>query len=43
MPKDKRIYINLAVDMDRNPKYINLTDGQKWLIVKAIIDRKSVV
>lgn len=37
MPKDKRIYINLAVDMDRNPKYINLTDGQKWLIVKAIM------
>lgn len=37
MPKDKRIYINLAVDMDRNPKYVNLTDGQKWLIVKAIM------
>lgn len=37
MPKDKRIFINLAVDMDRNPKYVNLTDGQKWLIVKAIM------
>lgn len=37
MPKDKRIYINLAVDMDRNPKYVDLTDGQKWLIVKAIM------
>jgi hypothetical protein len=37
VPKDKRIFINLAVDMDRNPKYVNLTDGQKWLIVKAIM------
>ena len=37
MPKDKRIYITLAVDMDRNPKLADLTDGQKWLLVKAIM------
>ncbi|NMM84287.1 hypothetical protein B2J88_07925 [Rhodococcus sp. SRB_17] len=37
MPKDKRIFINLTVDMDRNPKYVDLTDGQKWLIAKAIM------
>ncbi len=36
-PKTSGSISILAVDMDRNPKYINLTDGQKWLIVKAIM------
>lgn len=37
MPKDKRIFITLAVDMDRNPKLSDLSDAQKWIIVKAIM------
>ncbi|NKR80040.1 hypothetical protein GS491_22605 [Rhodococcus hoagii] len=37
MPKDRRIFITLAVDMDRNPKLSDLNGSQKWLIVKAIM------
>ncbi|WP_157224926.1 hypothetical protein [Nocardia thailandica] len=37
MPKDNRIFITLAVDMDRHPKFASLNDAQKWLIVKAIM------
>lgn len=37
MPKDNRIFITLAVDMDRHPKFAALNDAQKWLIAKAIM------
>ncbi len=37
MPKDNRIFITLAVDMDRHPKFASLNDAQKWLIAKAIM------
>ncbi|WP_051637731.1 hypothetical protein [Rhodococcus sp. UNC363MFTsu5.1] len=37
MPKDKRIYITLAVDMPDHPKLAALTKGQCWLIVEALM------
>lgn len=41
MPKDRRIFVTLAVDMDRNPKLSDLNDAQKWLIVKAIMHSRE--
>ncbi|WP_280389496.1 hypothetical protein [Nocardia wallacei] len=35
MPRDARLYITVAVDMDRNPKYAALNDAQKFLIIRA--------
>lgn len=37
MPKDKRTYITLAVDMPDHPKLATLTKGQCWLIVEALM------
>ncbi|MGW2095805.1 hypothetical protein [Promicromonospora sukumoe] len=37
MPKDKRIFITLAVDMPDHPKLATLTKGQCWLIVEALM------
>ncbi|MFC4128953.1 hypothetical protein [Nocardia rhizosphaerae] len=37
MPKDNRIFITLAVDMDRHPKFATLNDAQKFLIVRALM------
>lgn len=41
MPKDNRIFITLAVDMDRHPKFATLNDAQKWLIVRAIMHSRE--
>ncbi len=37
MPKDRRIFITLAVDMPDHPKLATLTKGQCWLIVEALM------
>lgn len=36
MPKDKRTYITVAVDMPDHPKLAALSDSQKWKIVEAL-------
>ncbi|NCL73732.1 hypothetical protein [Rhodococcus sp. YH1] len=36
MPKDKRTYITIAVDMPNHPKLAALTGAQKWNIVEAL-------
>lgn len=35
MPKDNRTYITVTVDMPRNPKYAELTKGQKFVLIEA--------
>ncbi len=37
MPKDRRTFITLAVDMPDHPKLATLTKGQCWLIVEALM------